>query len=378
MVPRPFWIERIREEWKRAPVVWLSGVRRVGKTTLAKSIPAVRYLNCDLPSVAELLHDPESFYASVNEEIVVFDEVHQLPDPSRLLKIGADAFPHLKILATGSSTLSATKKFRDSLTGRKREVQLLPVLAEELDAFGIRDLRVRLFRGGLPQALLSGERDPESYAEWLDSFFARDIQELFRVEKRAGFLHLLEVLLRQSGGLIEVTNLAKATGLSRPTVMNYLNVLEVTHAIHILRPYHAGGRQELLQQPKVYGFDTGFVVYTRGWGELRSEDCGTLLEHLVLDTLRTLPGTRAVQFWRDKQHREVDFVLPRGRGECDAIECKWRSTGFDPKGLLAFRKNYARGRTLVVASDVRAPYTRKPDGLEIQFVGLGDLRAVVG
>jgi len=114
VISRPFWIERIRQEWKRAPIVWLSGVRRVEKTTLAKSIPAARYLNCDLPSVAELLEDPESFYASVKEGIVVFDEMHQLRDPSRLLKIGADAFRHLKILAAGSSSLSATKKFRDS------------------------------------------------------------------------------------------------------------------------------------------------------------------------------------------------------------------------------------------------------------------------
>lgn len=56
--------------------------------------------------------------------VVVFDEVHQLADPSRLLKIGADAFPRIKILATGSSTLAATQKFRDSLAGRKRVVEL--------------------------------------------------------------------------------------------------------------------------------------------------------------------------------------------------------------------------------------------------------------
>lgn len=71
---------------------------------------------------------------------MVFDEVHQLPDPSRLLKIGADAFPHLRILATGSSTLAATTKFRDALTGRKRVVELVPVLHEELPAFGVGDL----------------------------------------------------------------------------------------------------------------------------------------------------------------------------------------------------------------------------------------------
>jgi len=225
--------------------------------------------------------------------------VHQLPDPSRILKIGADAYPHLKILATGSSTLAATHKFKDALTGRKRTVHLAPVLAAEIAAFDV-DILQRLFRGGLPQALLSPVYDGEFYAEWFDSFYARDVQELFRVEKRAGFLLLLEMLLRQSGGLAEITAFSRITGLSRPTVMNYLQVLELTHAIHVLRPFHGGGRGEMLRQPKIYGFDTGFVAFSRGWHDLRREDCGLLWEHLVLDTL--LDSTKAghVHFWRDK------------------------------------------------------------------------------
>ena len=132
--------------------------------------------------------------------------MHQLPDPSRLLKIGADAFPKLKILATGSSTLAATQKFRDSLTGRKRVVEFVPVLHEELPAFGMADVRERLLRGGLPSALLAEEHDPDFYGEWQDSYFARDVQELFRLEKRAGFLRVLELLLRQSGGMLDVTS----------------------------------------------------------------------------------------------------------------------------------------------------------------------------
>ena len=150
MIERPFWNERLTAAWKQASIVWLTGPRRVGKTVLAQSLRDAEFLNCDLPSVAERLADPESFYRSVKKRFVVFDEVHQLADPSRLLKIGADGFSDLKILATGSSTLAATQKFRDSLTGRKRVVEFVPVLYEELSAFGITDVRERLLRGGLP------------------------------------------------------------------------------------------------------------------------------------------------------------------------------------------------------------------------------------
>ncbi|OGR89045.1 MAG: ATPase [Elusimicrobia bacterium RIFCSPLOWO2_01_FULL_60_11] len=370
MIDRPFWSRKIQETWKRASIVWLTGVRRSGKTTLCQSIPGARYLNCDLPRTASLLEDPESFFSSVKEPVLILDEVHQLSDPSRTLKIGADEFPRLKILATGSSSLSATHKFRDSLTGRKRSVVLLPVLHQELSAFGVKDLRERLFRGGLPQALLSPRTDEGFYSEWLDSYFARDVQELFHVEKRSGFLRLLETLLRQSGGLAEPTSLARSCGLSRPTIMNYLEVYQLTHAIHILRPYHGGGRQEILQQPKIYGFDTGFVRHVKGWGELREGDLGLLWEHLVLDALLCGVPDSQVYFWRTKQKEEVDFVIPAGRDRIHAVECKWSPRGFDAGPLRAFRALHPSGRNVVVSPSIHERHAKKDGKLTIDFVPL--------
>lgn len=165
MIKRPLWRNRLEQAWRQAPIAWLTGVRRAGKTVLAQSLPNAEFLNCDLPSAAERLRDPEQFFGAVTKPVVVLDEVHQLPEPSRVLKIAADAFPNLKVLATGSSTLAATKKFRDSLTGRKRVVELTPVLAEELPAFGVVEMRERLLRGGLPPVLLASAREPEFYRE---------------------------------------------------------------------------------------------------------------------------------------------------------------------------------------------------------------------
>jgi predicted AAA+ superfamily ATPase len=376
MVERPLWLKRLEAAWKQAPVVWLTGVRRVGKTVLAQSLPDVEFLNCDLPSTVERLRDPESFFRSVKSPMVVLDEVHQLADPSRVLKIAADGFPKLKVLATGSSTLAATQKFRDSLTGRKRTVELVPVLAEELPAFGVKDLRDRLLRGGLPPALLATERRQEFYSEWMDSYFARDVQELFRLEKRTAFLKLLELVLRQSGGLLEFSSLAKHSGVSRPTVMNWLEIFQITHVVHLLRPYAEGGRREILAQPKLYGFDTGFVCHARGWDNLRPEDCGLLWEHLVLDTLLSIPVPQ-VCFWRDKQKREIDFVIPRGRSAVDAIECKWNADAFAAHGLTAFRESYPHGKNFVISPQVAARYKRTMDEFEVEFLPLRELRTAI-
>ena len=368
MVDRPFWRQRIERAWKRAPIVWLSGVRRAGKTTLAQSFEDAHYLNCDLPSVQEQLRDIELFYAQVRSGTLVLDEVHQLQNPSRLLKIGADTRPKLRILATGSSTLAATRKFEDALTGRKRNLELVPVLWSELEAFGA-DAGTRLLRGGLPQPLTDDEHDATFYAEWLDSYFARDIQELFRVEKRGRFLALLQLLLKQSGGLADISAFAAACELSRPTVMSYLDVLETTHAIRVLRPYHGGAPRELVHQPKIYGFDTGFVCHARGWSSLRSEDHGNLWEHVVLETLSAVPLT-GIGYWRDKSQREVDFIVPSERGAVDAIECKWSPDGFSPRGLSGFRGLHRKGRNFLVTARPGASFKRDYDGITVEVVSL--------
>ena len=364
---RPYWLARFEHSWKAAPIVWFSGVRRSGKTTLAHMVAGAKFLNCDLPSVQRVLDDPESFYASLREKTVVFDEIHRLQDPSAVLKIGADTRSGLRILATGSSTLAATTKFRDSLAGRKREVNLQPVLFEELAAFGGIDIERRLLHGGLPQMLLASKPDPDFFAEWRDSYFARDVAELFRIGKRHEFLLLLRLLLRQNGGMATVATLASQVGVSRPTVMAWIEVLRITHIIHLLPPFHGNGDKELVQQPKIYAFDTGFVAHENGWTDLRAGERGLLWENVVLEHLLSRPTQLAVHHWRDKLQREIDFVIPRGRGAVDAIECKWDLRRFETRGLKAFRALYPKGKNYVIAPHVPDTYARVIDGIEVHF-----------
>lgn len=364
--------------WKRRPVVWLSGVRRAGKTTLARMIPGAVYLNCDLPSVGRRLANPEPFYDSLAKgSTVVLDAVHRLEDPSRVLKIAADAYPHLRVLATGSSTLAATRKFRDSLTGRKHTIYLTPVLWSECTAnFEIRDFDRRLLHGGLPEPLLSSRKDPAFFAEWMDSFYARDVQELFGIRDRAGFMRLLHLLLRQSGGLVDYTNLAQLSDLSRPTVKAHVEALSIAHAVFLLPPFHGGGRREIVRRPKCYAFDTGFVTFARGWDSIREEDRGVLWEHVVLDYLRTGLDSGRLYFWRDKSGREVDFVIRRPRESVDAVECKFNPDRLDAAPLHAFRADYPKGRNYVVSPLVKAPYVRKHRGLRISYCGFDGLSSL--
>lgn len=372
MFGRPYWTGRIEAAWERRSLVWLVGVRRVGKTVLCRSLPNVEYLDCELPSVRRVLEDPESFLRSVRKKRVVLDEVHRLTDPSELLKIAADHFPDLRIVATGSSTLQATAKFRDSLSGRKEEVWLTPMIeADRASAGG--PLPQRLGRGGLPPFYL-GRLTEQDAQEWLDGYWAKDVQELFRLERRASFLRFVELVMARSGGIFEATAFAGPAEVSRTTIANYLSALEITKVAHVVRPFSTRRSTEIVHAPKVYGFDTGFVRVLRGWGELRDDDLGQLWEHYVLNELQARVGVTEIRHWRDTKHHEVDFVVVRRGHPPLAIECKWRADGReDLSGLKAFRRAYPDGESLVVAQDVQRPFERQllPD-IRVRFVGLED------
>jgi len=358
MIKRSLWLDRVLQAWTRRSIVWLSGVRRVGKTTLTQMLPDAVYINCDLPSTLRSLEDPELYLDSQDKgSVLIFDEVHRLEDPSRLLKIAADEYPDLKVIATGSSTLAATHKFRDSLTGRKESIHLYPILWEECaKPFGVRDLNHRLLHGGMPEALLAKCKEPTFFNEWIDSFYARDILELFGIRNRQGFLSLFRLLLRQSGGQLDYSQLANLSELSRPTVKAHIEAMQIAHAVHLLRPFHGGGKREIVSRPKCYAFDTGFVSFEKGWNTIRDDDRGVLWEHLVLDALRFRIADEKIFYWQDKLRREVDFVIRRERDRIDLIECKINPDKLDVKPLEVFRGLYPEGDNYIVSPVVKKPY----------------------
>ncbi len=366
---RDFWLERIDAAFRERSVVWLSGVRRAGKTTLAKTIPGASYHDCELVRVRRELEDPEYFFSRAEAKLVVLDEVHRLPNPSEVLKVAADHFPTLRVLATGSSTLAARSKFRDTLTGRKSTVWLTPMLECDRPALGARSLDHRMVRGGLPPFYLAERLAEKSYEEWIDSYWAKDLSELFVVEKRASFMKFVELLFLQSGGLFEAQSFATPCEVTRPTIQAWLTILETTLLATVLRPYHKSAATELRAQPKVYAFDTGFVCYFKGIDALRDDDRGLLLEHLVLGEIAARAGTGRLHHWRDKQKHEVDFVLEVGRKRTPlAIECKSAATRFDPTGLRAFRKLHPHGENWVVTLRDTDASCRRVDGHEVTFV----------
>lgn len=366
-VLRPFWLNRIKRAWDSRNIVWLSGARRLGKTVLSRQVPDARYFNCDLPSVRDRLADPEAFFAHLPPgSRVVLDEVHRANDPAGLLKIAADAWPGIRVLATGSSTLYASRRFSDSLVGRKWPIRFAPVLwRESPDWIGAPDLERRLLNGGFPDQLLAPAPDPLWFEEWMDSFFARDILPLFDVRGRGGFLRVVASVFVRNGELLDISSVARDAGVGRPTAVQYLDILDDCQLAVRVPPFHGGGRRELVRRPRAYALDTGLVCHLRGWANLRPADRGPLWENLVLDELLTTIPRSRVHYWRDAAGHEVDFAIVAGRDRVAAVEAKISPEGFRPKALARFRRAYPDGPNLLCCPYVDEPLPRRLGGFEV-------------
>ncbi len=379
MIQRSFWIDLIESEWEERSVLWLAGIRRSGKTTLAENLLDVEIFDCELPRVRQALEDPEGFFEKVKDKRVVLDEIHRLQNPSEVLKIAADHFPKIPVLATGSSSLSASAKFKDTLTGRKRDIWLTPMISTDLEDFKKTDWEHRFFRGGLPPFFLSKSYPEKDFQDWIDSYWAKDIQELFRLERKASFHKFLELLLIQSGGIFEATRFTAPCEASRQTIMNYLNVVDSTFVATIVKPYSEHRATEIISAPKVYGFDTGFVCYFKGWNQLRTSDMGLLWEHAVLNEIQGRLQIRQLLYWRDKAGHEIDFVFkPRGENKSVvAIECKWSAKNFSDENLYIFTKNYPDADCFVVCHDAKPAFTRRINNTTVKVVTLEGLIAAL-
>jgi len=397
VVSRRFWLSRISEAWQRHSIVSVIGARGVGKTKLAlaaadSKMPARAwpgggpdFLDCSAPAVRELLARPEAFLKSVSGRTLIVDQIGRLGNASEFLELAAYRFPEVRILATAAAAIGETPR-KSALTPawlaqqtpmpRTASVWLTPMTMYDLEEAGVTDIRRRMLHGGLPELLLAPEPPGAASIEaWVDAFWARDVQEQFRLERGPQLRRLFAQLMAQSGGMFEAARLAKPCGASRTTISNYLAALESAFAVHVVRPYAGGGRAEIVSAPKVYGFDTAFVCHYRGATRLRPMDLGPLWEHLVLNELNAHVGRGPIRYWRTKHGTEIDFVLVRPGRVPVAVECCWAAEEFQPTAMRSFRSAYPGGASFVVTADTPdgRSYEREYGPLRVRFVSARDL-----
>ena len=351
---------RLAEVLADSPAVLIQGPRQCGKTTLARTSAASRsypYVSFDDDAMrAAAAADPMGFVADLPERVIL-DEVQRAPSIFAAMKLTIDRrrTPG-RFLLTGSSQVLLVPALADSLAGRLETLRLHPLAQCELERrpfdfldalfgsgfpFGQNErmgkrLAERIVAGGYPAALArpAGRRRANWYRDYLDALVQRDVRDLARIGTLEALPRLLALAATRTAQLFNVSDLAAPFQLSRPTIRDYVTLLERVFLLERLPPWHTNRLSRLVKTPKLHVADTGLAAALLGADAAalvaNRPLLGQLLETFVFGELRRQASWHeaptAFFHFRDRDGVEVDLVIERGAGLIAGVEVKASGT----------------------------------------------------
>ncbi|MFI5402464.1 MAG: ATP-binding protein [Planctomycetota bacterium] len=350
---------RLSEALADTPVVLVHGPRQCGKTTLARIVGEPRgyaYFSFDDPVVlASATADPVGFVAELPGRAIL-DEVQRAPGIFVALKTAVDRrrVPGRFIL-TGSTSVLFVPRLSDSLAGRMEILRLYPLAQCEiertpprfLDALFSGSFRTRAYerlgkllaeriaKGGYPAALARAtpRRRMAWYRDYVETIVKRDVRDLARIRALDALPRLLALAAGQTARLLNISDLAGPFHLSRPTIAEYVGLLEQLFLLERLPPWHSNRMSRLVKTPKLHLGDTGIACALLRLDAVALDadraTLGRLLETFVFQEIRRQASwhDEPVEFlhFRDKDGVEVDIVAERGT-QVVGVEVKASST----------------------------------------------------
>lgn len=365
---------RLEEALADTPVVLIHGPRQCGKTTLARQVGASEgyaYFSFDDDVALEAAQaDPVGFVGDLPDRTVL-DEVQRAPWLFTAIKTAVDRqrTPGRFIL-TGSANVLLVPKLADSLAGRMEILRLHPLAQCELAtspprfldtlfarSFPTRtsqrlglELVERIVAGGYPPALErpAARRRAAWYRDYIETLVQRDVRDLARISSLDVLPRLLTLAAGQTARLLNVSDLAAPFQLSRPTIRDYMTLLERVFLLESVPPWHSNRLSRLIKTPKLHLGDTGLAAALLGVdAEALATDrelLGQLLETFVFQELRRQAswGDVPIDFYhfRNKDGSEVDIVLERGAHQLAGVEVKVAASvnSNDFRGLRQLRE----------------------------------------
>ena len=355
-------------------MAFISGPRQVGKTTTGRRL-ADAYVNWDdmdhreqvLAGPQAIAHTLSLHRLAAEPPLVLFDELHKFPRWKQFLKGLHDTYgQRIRIAVTGSSRLDVYRRGGDSLMGRYFLYRMHPFSiaetgAPELPSTGIvrqprpiadDDFNALWLHGGYPEPFL--RRDARFTRRWRATRAAQLVREDVRELTGIAQLGQLEVMARflteRSGEQLVFDNLARQVRVSADTVRRWVAALSDLHLGFLVRPWFKNVSRSLRKEPK---------WFLRDWAAVR--DVGQRAETFVACHL-----LKAVEGWndlglgvfelgylRDKEKREVDFVVVRDGEPWFLVEAKHEDAALNP-ALHYFQQQL--GAPLAFQATVAADY----------------------
>ncbi len=339
----------LEQHWRSAssqfPVLLLTGPRQVGKTTVLRHLSDDRraYVTLDDPGLRALARTDPALFLQRFKPPVLIDEVQYAPE----------LFPHIKMLvdrqpAAGDFWLTGSQQFRmmqnvaETMAGRVAVVQMLGFSLRERDgrdgavgpfmptpeeltrrsasgvALDLASVFETIWTGSMPVLATGAVTRPDLYyASYVQTYLERDVRDLTQVGDLETFLRFLRAAAARTGQVLNLSNLARAAGVSVPTARSWMSILEASYQVLLLRPWHSNLTKRLTRRPVLYFLDTGLCSWLTNWTSpatlATGAMSGAIFETWVIGEilrswwhrLREAP----LWFYRDRDGREIDLLL---------------------------------------------------------------------
>jgi len=321
-------------------ILLVTGPRQCGKTTLSKMLnPDFQYLSYDLSEhrviVAGKTWDRK-------KDVIILDELHKMDSWKSWLKgiVDVEGMPPA-LVVTGSARLSAFRKAGDSLAGRHFEFRLHPfdlkeaVVQSDLQPGDCFDRLLHV--GGFAEPFLNGTKSYHN--RWkrshIDLILKEDLVTLTAVRDIQSIETLIELLRSRVGRPVSANSLARDLGKSPNTIKHWLELLEDLYVVFRITPWHRNVARALLKEPKYYFYDNGLVQGDEGVRLENLVACALLKEtHYRLDVCGE---DFALHYVRNKEGKEIDFVIVQNDNPVMLVEVKWSDAELS-RSLRAFFK----------------------------------------
>lgn len=386
--------EKLEAFIERKEILGIRGPRQAGKTTLLKVFERkvkgnTAFVNMDLLDYRQTLEsNPIDFvkrFEKPGEKLFLFlDEVQKVKNGGEKLKIIFDEFPEVKIFISGSSSMELKTNILPFLVGRLFLFELFTFdfgeflsakdkgLAklhkeknsavwnfiengEKLQEQAFSEAFLKQWKefavfGGYPEVIKakSIEERKTILKNIFNLYLEKDISAFFKIEKTSVFADLARILAFNTGNLLSVSPISSELNSSYKEIEEFINILQHTYTIQLVRPFHKNIVTEIKKAPKTYYMDLGMRnCAINNFTEFdQREDKGKLLENFVFRQLIEGSSEWKINYWRTTGKAEVDFVLTKGK-KIVPVEVKL-SGGKLGKSFYSFIKAYKPEKAIIV------------------------------
>lgn len=369
----------IENALKYRRVVILAGPRQCGKTTLTKEFVSENtlYRTLDDHTLLQAAQNDPTGFLQHTSHLMIIDELQRAPLLLPAIKkiVDEDTRPG-QFLVTGSSNIQSLPGVTESLAGRVKKLRLRPLSEGEIKgrqptflenafagSFGNYDVCNRddiiniAFRGGFPEAVsLENPLQRRSWhRDYLESLIERDLKDILNIQRQDSMKELLVILAAWSSKFMDVSHICSGLSIQRPTVESYINALEALYLFERVLPWIKTDYDRVAKHAKIFMTDSGLMASTLNWriDDIRfdSDKIGKLIETFVFNELSAQidfsDGQYTIYHYRDREKREIDFLIERDDGSLLGIEVKAGSTinkdSF--KHLEWFKNNLAKEKS---------------------------------